>query len=1007
MSRFKKKLFKMLMLVSIFLILVAGIVVAVVAQNNIIATSNISVQYDSTINANVLANYWVQDSTEKTNFVESQQLSVLTEGDIGSVSLSKTNTYIVFEYIFTNNLETLDIYAHLTYEDNVSNTDKNMILEYYISDTQLSITQFNNLNNNYYNLETSPIQNLIINNVLIKAQATKYVYVRAKIEKTTRDAEFSGTCKWAMQYDPYPTDTAYFTFHEDTFVYNGGAGDVLEIPAYYTPVTNTSNMNCSATNVDDGRVAITSIYGYYEENGGSINGRLSKLIIPETITYIGGYSIYGIGADIVYKGTISQWLQVTNNESLEGHTLDLWIDGVKCNDMTELVLPEGLTSINSYALFNFTSLETLTIPSSVASVGEYPFGSYGYQTKLKTVIFAENSQLTSISDSMFSGCSSLENITIPSRISSIGNNAFYGCSSLKEITLSENITSIGERAFSGCSGLTQVNYNVRNLSTDNGVPYGIFYNIGTLGTGVTFNIGENVETLPDYMFVSSSYSSATISAKIAKIVYPQNTACTSIDDTFAGLTSIKEINIPSQITTIETGALTKSTGLEKVEYAGTIEQWCLMTINDNANVPACVYVEGVKLNSLTNLSIPEGITEIKKNVFNGLSNLKILTIPSTITKFGATAFANCTGLTTINFNVKKLTTNLTSASKIFQNAGANGTGLTCNFGELVESVPPYLFYQSSTKLTGVTFDANAKPTQILGNAFNGCANLTSFTIPKSVSNIGASAFNNCTALTRIDYEGSLTDWVGVSNNCYASLNSKLYIDGTKMSDLTEITIPEGVTSIALGSFASLTNLVTINLPSSLETIGNNVFRGCTALTDITLPDELTTLGTYVFYGCTSLASITIPSKVTSIGSSAFYNCTALTNVTIPSNVTSIGSNAFYNCTALVEVNYNVEKISSTISSTVFRNAGSAGTGIVFNIGESVKEIPANLFYYSTAAQKPNVVQVVLPAGSSWSWTTTKGATTGTPLTETEMDPATLATNMKGDWRTYYLIRTDV
>ena len=111
----------------------------------------------------------------------------------------------------------------------------------------------------------------------------------------------------------------------------------------------------------------------------------------------------------------------------------------------------GVTSIGNSAFYNCFSLQSITIPSNVTSIGNSSF--YGCSS-LQSITIPDN--VTSIGNSAFSNCSSLQSINIPSNVTSIGSDAFNNCSSLQSINIPESVTSIGNSSFYGCSSLQSI-----------------------------------------------------------------------------------------------------------------------------------------------------------------------------------------------------------------------------------------------------------------------------------------------------------------------------------------------------------------------------------------------------------------------------------------------------------------------------------------------------------------------------------------------------------------------
>ena len=244
-----------------------------------------------------------------------------------------------------------------------------------------------------------------------------------------------------------------------------------------------------------------------------------------------------------------------------------------------------------------------------------------------------------------------------------------------------------------------------------------------------------------------------------------------------------------------------------------------------------------------------------------------------------------------------------------------------------------------------TFTANAETSGLTGNCtwtLNGTAltitgngamgdyfasdypspwgtNITSVTIENGVTTIGMNAFYNCTRLTSVILPNSVT-----------TIGFRAFYSCTR---LTLITIPDSVTYIGNGAFVNCTALTSIDIPNGVTTIEPYTFKNCTNLTLISFPNSVTTIDEAAFEGCTAMTSITIPNSVTILGYAPFKGCTSLTSITIPNSVIYINGEAFSDCTALSSITIPNSVIfigaSSFYNTAYYNNAANWEDGVLY------------------------------------------------------------------------------
>ena len=189
-------------------------------------------------------------------------------------------------------------------------------------------------------------------------------------------------------------------------------------------------------------------------------------------------------------------------------------------------------------------------------------------------------------------------------------------------------------------------------------------------------------------------------------------------------------------------------------------------------------------------------------------------------------------------------------------------------------------------------------TEIAQNAFTS-SDLTNVTIPNSVTSIGLEAFSHCGSLTSATIPNSVTN-IGRSAFYYCTSLTSIEVSSGNgaYKDINGVLFNKAGTLLHTYPAGKSGSYV---IPDGVNNLGYSAFAGSKTLTNITIPDSVTIIGHYVFYGCSGLTSVTIPDSVTTIGYEAFAYCIGLTSVMIPDSVRSINGNAFKSCSGLTSI----------------------------------------------------------------------------------------------------------
>lgn len=552
--------------------------------------------------------------------------------------------------------------------------------------------------------------------------------------------------------------------------------------------------------------------------------------------------------------------------------------------ISEIVLCEGVTKIESSAFYNFSDITKISIPATVTDISQYAFKNC---ENLKTVELKKYP--TTIGNPVFYNCNQITELRI------LSGDITFPCSSIlvnqnslenkiSQLYLGEEVTSICSNAFSGCTQLTGL--DIAHCKKLTSIPASAFSNCTSL---------EVLKLPASLEFIDNSAFSSCSGIAELNITHCENLKSIN-SSSFANCSNLKTVQLPKSIETIGNSAFLGCYQIEQVD----LSPYSKLTKIEDRVFSGC--------SALRSITLPDSLERIGNAAFNDCYALTAVQFPKNLEQIGDSAFSNCYALTAV-----QLPNNLLEIGRsAFYNCSAI-TGIT--FGQKLRTIQDNAFEKCRGIRGALNMLACTNLTEIGGSAFLDCSAVTEIKLPASLQTLKDKSFANCIALKKVVIgNGAITYTTGTNGSFLEckSIKELTILSGKvtfKVKDMladsyktiTSVVFGEDVTEIGSTAFSEclgIKGVLDLSQCDKLTSIGYSAFSDCSRLLGVRLPKNLTKIDSSAFSSCIGLSGILDMSacnKLVSLGSSAFYGCSNISSIRFPKNIKTIGPSCFTNC----------------------------------------------------------------------------------------------------------------